>query len=539
MALTPRNIVHSTSESTLLATLPQMPHLGSWELNTQVNKLAFSVESLRLLGIVSATETLPLEQFYSLLQPQDADLVQKHFQESLTGAKPFQIDLQVILADHTYQYLLMQGTPVHQGNQDCLIKGILLNINERKRMEFDLVQAKETAEAISQSKSEFLSSMSHEIRTPMNAIIGLTDMLLQEELKPQILENLRMIKYSSDNLLVLINDILDISKIEANKVTFEQTEFDLYRQMHDLSHAMGFKAREKELRLNCDVQEGLPQIMIGDPYRLNQILFNLISNAIKFTHQGQVNIRVTLTELRNNSSENDRINLSFSIEDSGIGIAEDELNNIFERFVQASSTTTRQYGGTGLGLAITKRLVELQDGTINASSTIGKGTTFTIELPFKVSNKTSLAAPKTISTQDKDLSGVRLLMVEDNSLNQIVAKRLLNRWKADIEIANDGKEALQLLSLQAYDVVLMDIHLPVMNGYEITKLIRNGSAGALNAKIPIIALTADAYPETKEKTRQSGMDDWVIKPFEQDLFYEAIVRNLPQVDKQEILEKEQ
>ncbi|MES2730474.1 MAG: ATP-binding protein [Bacteroidota bacterium] len=516
-----------------------MPHLGSWELKTEGDELTFSEESLRLLGIISLAKAPTLEQFYTQLNSQDISLVQQSLQAALQEGKPFQIDILAVLPDNTYQYLLMQGAALYQGNQVTRIHGILLNINERKQMEMALVQAKETAESISQSKSEFLSSMSHEIRTPMNAIVGLTDMMLQEELKPHILENLRMIKYSSDNLLVLINDILDISKIEANKVTFEQVEFDLYRQMHDLSHSMGFKAREKALRLNCYIQEGLPQVLIGDPYRLNQILFNLISNAVKFTHEGQVNIRVTSIEPVNSLSEKNRINLLFSIEDSGIGIAEEELNNIFERFVQASSATTRQYGGTGLGLAITKRLVELQDGEINATSTLGKGTTFTIDLSFTVSDKTSLAAPKAISTEAKDLSGVRLLMVEDNSLNQIVAKRLLNRWKAEIEIANDGKEALELLGVQAYDVILMDIHLPVMNGYEITKLIRKGSAGTLNAQIPIIALTADAYPETKEKTRQAGMDDWVIKPFEQDLFYEAIIRNLPQVGKQAVLEKKQ
>jgi signal transduction histidine kinase/CheY-like chemotaxis protein len=521
------------SKPTLEATRPlnesdtekKLNSMAYWEMDIITQQVRLSAEAKRLLSAHSLPDFVSIEQFLALVHPEDVPALQNALKEARQNGSKFQLELRINQLTPHSPYILIKGIAERNQGETTAVSGILVDIEAIKRRESELDQARQAAETISQSKSEFLSSMSHEIRTPMNAIIGLTDMLLQEELKPQVIEHLRMIKYSSDNLLALINDILDLSKIEADKITFEQLEFDLYRQMHDLCNSMGFKAREKGLRLNCYLPDGLPKVLIGDPYRLNQMLFNLTSNAIKFTHEGEVNIRVAAAEAQ---AEENTIALQFSVEDTGIGIPEEKLNTIFERFEQASSDTTRQYGGTGLGLAITKKLVELQNGRINASSLEGKGSVFTLELSFQISKKTALAEPPSHSAnQEKDLTGVRLLMIEDNVLNQIVAKRLLSRWKAHIDIANEGNEALNLLRQHHYDVILMDIHLPVMNGFEITKLIRSGKSTVLNPDIPIIALTADAFPETREKTRQAGMNDWVVKPFDQDQFFEAILNNLP------------
>jgi signal transduction histidine kinase/CheY-like chemotaxis protein len=497
--------------------------LGHWEIDPDTQRMYLSKEAQRLLNFFPPTTPFfDLEQIYSHIHSQDLHAFREALQQDGNTNTDFQVEIRTEQANQPTQYILLKGK--REAGKKRRIYGILINIEAYKQREKELEKAKQTAEGISHTKSEFLSSMSHEIRTPMNAIIGITDMLLQEELKPQIMEYLRMIKYSSDNLLALINDILDLSKIEAGKVTFEQLEFDLHRQMHDLCNSMGFKAREKGLRLNCYLQDGLPKVLVGDPYRLNQMLFNLTSNAIKFTHEGHVNIRV----VPSGPVHDGKIAIQFTVEDSGIGIAEDKLNFIFERFEQASSNITRQYGGTGLGLAITKKLVELQNGQISAASTEGKGSAFTIHLDFSVSKKTSLAEViPSSSNREKNLTGTRLLMIEDNVLNQIVAKRLLNRWKAEIDIASNGKEAFHLLRQQAYDVILMDIHLPEMNGYQITEMIRSGKVEVLNTEVPIIALTADAFPEIREKTRQSGMNDWIVKPFDQNLFYDAIVNCLP------------
>jgi|GEM_PF-3530018 len=511
--------------------LADINQLGYWEIDLETQGVLLCKEAQRLLDYRHPAHQSGPEHLFPYIHPQDLSAFQNILHAEDNDQKDFQIEIRSSKLAQTH-YLLLKGKKEKREGKKARLYGILLGVDAYKQREQELEKARQTAESMSHSKSEFLSSMSHEIRTPMNAIIGLTDMLLQEELKPQVMEHLRIIKYSSDNLLALINDILDLSKIEAGKVSFEQVEFDLYRQMHDLCNSIGFKARAKGLRLNCYLQEGLPKVLIGDPYRLNQILFNLTSNAIKFTHEGNINIRVVPASL----VEDGKIAIQFIVEDSGIGIPEEKLHFIFEKFEQASSNITREYGGTGLGLSITKKLVELQNGRITATSLEGKGSVFTIYLSFGVSKKAALAAvPPSLPHEDKNLTGVRLLMIEDNTFNQLVAKRLLNRWKAEIDVANNGMEALTLLRQHAYDVILMDIHLPGMNGYEITQLIRSGKAQVRNASIPIIALTADAFPEIREKTRQAGMNDWVVKPFDQNLFYEAILNNLP--DHQEIIKQ--
>ncbi len=506
----------------LLAEAQKLAGLGAWELDMDSQQITWSVETYQLFGLDPATESPGFAQFLESIHPEDKTLFQQSVEKLLQEGLPFSVDIRLLQPDGTGRYVQAKTQVIRRRSKIVRLIGTLLDIQDRKQLELSLLRAKEEAEALTRSKSEFLSSMSHEIRTPMNAIIGLTDMLLQEDLKPQIIDNIQMIKYSSDNLLVLINDILDLSKIEAGKVTFEQVEFDLHPLLSDFSKTNSFKAKEKGLGFDFHLEPNVPRVLIGDPYRLNQILLNLTSNAIKFTLQGYIHLRVAPIQQQDGVAT-----LLFTVQDTGIGMSEAELSKIFERFVQASLNTTRQYGGTGLGLTITKKLVDLQGGKISVSSKAGEGSTFSVELSFKASEKIALAETIHTHKAEKDLSGVKILMVEDNVMNQIVGKRLLNRWKAEIDIANDGKEALELLHQHRYHLILMDIHLPKMNGYEITKLIRDGQSGISNRDIPIIALTADAFPEMKAKTLSAGMNDWVIKPFDQNSFFDSIVRNLP------------
>ena len=517
----PNRSVKSRRMTRLLAEAQQMAQLGAWELDAGTHWLSGSAEFFRLLSLPSSEEGLTFEQFLGLVHPEDAGPFREAVDQTLREGKAFQMEIRLIRPGNPPRYVLSKGRPQRRKGHHGLV-GILLDLDDQKRLELEWQRAKEEAESLNRSKSDFLSTISHEIRTPINAIVGLTDVLLNEDLKPSVTDTVRLIKFSSDNLLVLLNDILNLSKIEAGMVTFEQVEFDLRQRIDAFGKTIGLSTQGKGIQFRYDIHEEIPNVLIGDPYRLNQILLNLASNAVKFTRMGYIHLRIAPL-----GRDGDQVRLSFSVEDTGIGILEEKLTQIFERFVQASSATTRQYGGTGLGLAITKKLVELQHGKIGATSTPGQGSTFTVELPFQVSPQTALAPPEPPRTPEKDLSGIRLLLVEDNPLNQMVAKRLLNRWKADMDIANDGQEALDLLQKHHYDLVLMDLHLPGMGGLEITETIRSGNAGVMDAQVPIVALTADAFPGTWEKTRAVGMNDWIIKPFEQDVFLLTIVRNLP------------
>lgn len=406
---------------------------------------------------------------------------------------------------------------------DSSVSGVVVygkDITERKRTEWEILESKLEAERTAKAKSEFLSNMSHEIRTPMNAIIGLSELLLKENLSEKQLENLKSIKYSADNLLVIINDILDFSKIESGKIDFEQINFDLYSKVHEIRKTFVFKAEEKGIGLKVNIDERVPQFLSGDPFRLNQILLNLLSNAIKFTKEGRVNLEIQLVK-----ENKDAVSLEFSVSDTGIGIPKDKLAHVFESYTQAYTDITRRFGGTGLGLAITKQLVEMQGGVISLSSEVGKGTTFSFVLELK-KGVTEAAGDISDMVADllekRDFEGMRVLLVEDNPMNQFVANQVLELWNIKVDFADDGLQAVNLLQEHDYALVLMDLQMPVMSGYEATAFIRDRTNRARNPEIPIIALTADAFPETRKKVMESGMNDFVTKPLEQNDLYSKI-----------------
>jgi signal transduction histidine kinase len=394
------------------------------------------------------------------------------------------------------------------------------DVTENKKIEHDLLNAKNDAIAAAQAKSEFLSNMSHEIRTPMNAIIGLTELLLEEEFEGTNLENIKSIKYSADNLLVIINDILDFSKIEAGKVTFENIDFDIRHRMNELKKTFEHRTKEKSLGFEISVQPDVPSSIKGDPYRLNQILFNLVGNAIKFTSEGNIKVTVNIFE-----QTESKIWIQFIVKDSGIGIPLSQQSKIFESFTQANTDTTRKYGGTGLGLAITKNLVQLQDGTIGIESEVGIGTSFIVKLPYGIGVAEHQEDLTQKRAEPSDLSGLNILLVEDNLMNQFVAKQFFKKWNNELIIANHGAEAITVLrERDDIDLVLMDLQMPEMSGFQAAEIIRGQNSVVKNSEIPIIALSADAFLETRRRVIEAGMNDYVTKPFKPDELYSKIVK---------------
>jgi PAS domain S-box-containing protein len=406
---------------------------------------------------------------------------------------------------------------------DGKINGVAVfgqDITIRKQVEREILESKFEAERTAKAKSEFLSNMSHEIRTPMNAIIGLSELLLKEKLTDKQHENMRSIKYSADNLLVIINDILDFSKIESGKVEFEELNFDIFQRVQEVKKTFIFKAEEKGIALKFRVDENIPRFLIGDPFRLNQILLNLLSNAIKFTKDGTISLLVNLEE-----GQDEDVILRFDVIDTGIGIPKDKLASVFESYTQAYTDITRRFGGTGLGLAITRQLVTMQQGEIFLDSELGVGTTFTVKLGFKKGVVEEAATAEEMIAElleKRDFDGMLVLLVEDNIMNQFVANQVLELWNIKVEFANNGLEAVDLLKEKDYALVLMDLQMPVMSGYEATAFIRDKTNKLRNPDIPIIALTADAFPETKKKVIEEGMNDFVTKPLEQTELYNKI-----------------
>ena len=402
-----------------------------------------------------------------------------------------------------------------------LILFIAILLQRYLRRIIDLLQAKEKAEHTALIKAKFLSTMSHEIRTPMNAVIGLTNILLEEKPRSDQADNLKTLKFSADLLLSLINDILDFSKIEAGKISFESVDFDLHALVRNIRNAMNIKAIEKQLSFDIDIDPKVPAVVVGDQVRLSQILTNLVGNAIKFTPKGQVSIGLKLMHQKENSCT-----IRFSVKDSGIGISEDKFEKIFLSFSQADTDTTRKFGGTGLGLSITKKLLELQGSSIQVLSEIGKGSNFFFDLSFEIGKEQVKPKPeKTFSSNFESFHGARILLVEDNPINVLVAKKFLNKWNLNIDVAVDGMKALNMVQVTDYELVLMDLEMPVMDGYTATSKIRELKS-AKYQRLPIIALSASAIADFRQRAIKVGMNEFVTKPFNPGELHRVISRFL-------------
>ncbi len=390
---------------------------------------------------------------------------------------------------------------------------------DRRTFEREIVVAKEKAEEASKAKAHFLSTMSHEIRTPLNAVVGIAYLLLQQDPKPEQIKNLQTLQFSANNLLALINDILDFSKIESGKIEIERIEYDIKLMLERLYAMLEFKAIEKNIDLSMHISPALPVKVKGDPTRLNQIITNLVSNAIKFTEIGGVNISIDVME---ETTKN--IAVKITVTDTGIGIPKEKLHNIFDSFTQASSDTSRKYGGTGLGLSISKKLAEMQGANITVESTLGKGSAFTLHLTMEKASADTLPDEKEVEElENYDISGSVVLLVEDNEVNQLVAKQFLKNKDIKVDVANTGIVALEKIKSMEYDLILMDLQMPEMDGYEAAVKIRSVHERYYQ-EIPIIALTASTMSEVRKRVLEAGMNDYISKPFVPDTFYNCLYK---------------
>ncbi|MBD1395637.1 CHASE3 domain-containing protein [Pontibacter sp. JH31] len=400
------------------------------------------------------------------------------------------------------------ASPVYNSKQEIVYAiAAFDDITNRKREEFELKQAKQAAEDSSLAKERFLANMSHEIRTPMNAILGFTNLLHRSPLIAEQLQFVDAIRSSGENLLTIINDILDVSKIQAGMMQLETIPFGLKPLFESLQVLLRNSAQEKGLKLTIECQDNVPWLLIGDPVRLTQIMYNLVQNAIKFTAKGEIAVNARVQK-----QEQDQCWIEIAVSDTGIGISQDKLDSIFERFSQATTATTREFGGTGLGLSIVKSLVELQGGKISIASTLGKGSVFSVLIPYKNASEEDISLYSEKSNLEEGViqRHLHVLVTEDNVLNQKLAIRVLSDMGFSVEVASNGSEAVQLLQAgQRFDIILMDIQMPVMDGYEATRVIRE----ELKIDIPIMAMTAHAMSGEKERCIAYGMNDYLSKPF--------------------------
>jgi CheY-like chemotaxis protein len=514
-----------------LATAQRIAKIGHWEFDTTTEAIYWSSEVYNILARENGIFSPTLEKFIQCVHVEDRILATQTLNEALQG-KPFSIDLKVDTPVGV-KYTHAHGHPVYNANgQAEKLIGTLQDITERKLAEQEIFKSRELADKSMKVREIFLANMSHEIRTPMNAILGFTRLLYETNLSAEQKSFIDAIHFSGENLLVIINDILDLSKIQSGKMTLEKCDFNIHELVSGNLSVLRPKAQEKGLSLSVKMDQQLPPRIKGDPVRLNQVLTNLISNAIKFTERGGVVLEINSTAI-----EKDDISIEFKVKDTGIGISSDKLALVFDNFAQASNDTTRRYGGTGLGLAIVKNLVELQEGEISVISTPGFGSTFTVHLPYeKVKEGTmEFGAQIMTSHESLDLLGdIAVLVVEDNAVNQLLVKKVLQKTGCKIDIASNGLEALDCIKFKKYDVILMDVQMPEMDGYEATQHIRTKLPSPM-CDVPIIAMTAHAFGSDVTRCISAGMNDYISKPFKPEDLFSKIIKHMKPTDHTKVI----
>ncbi|MCA6073336.1 PAS domain-containing hybrid sensor histidine kinase/response regulator [Fulvivirga sedimenti] len=451
--------------------------------------------------------------FFDFIDDETVEEFKTAFKKSIKKPYNESVEFRFLCADNTYKFF--EFNSINLSHKEGL-KGLILDcrdISQRKRDAAELLRAQKT-------KEQFLANMSHEIRTPINGIAGMVNLLSEATSEEDRQRYLNAIRNSTENLKVIISDILDLSVIESGKLKLEKIGFNIRYQLSAVVENFLMEARSKGIELSYSIDESANGVYIGDPVRLNQIMINLVGNSLKFTNKGFIKIHATCESIK------DQIhNIKFTVSDSGVGIPEEKLPLIFDSFTQADETVTRRYGGTGLGLSIVKQLIEIQDGEISVKSKVDSGTTFYLNIPYTEGELRDLVHPGKVVNHSpaESLDGLRVLLVEDNDINRLYALNMLKKWDCVVESAENGYIAVEKLKSASYDIVLMDVQMPIMDGYEATRHIRKD--GLTN--IPIIALTANAIKGDNEKCLQAGMNDYLPKPFQPEDLYKTLVKFAP------------
>jgi PAS domain S-box-containing protein len=518
--ITERRNINERIETTIrqLSQAQQMAHIGSWEWDITDNTIYWSDELYRIWGYEPQEFTPRFRGYLNFIHPEDRGKVHSIVSKAIRAHASFRLEHRIITKQGQVRIINSQGKIlVDDVNKRIIMSGTAQDITERVLAKTELKRAEDMVKA----KQQFLSNMSHEIRTPMNAIIGFTKVVLKTELSTKQKEYLEAIRISGDTLMVLINDILDLAKVDEGKMVFEEVPFMLSSSVKAMLQLFESKMREKNILLRKLYDQNIPKVLLGDSVRLHQIILNLMGNAVKFTNRGQIIFAARMLE-----EDEEKATVEFCVTDSGIGIPPDRISDIFENFQQAHSSTNRLYGGTGLGLAIVKQLVERQGGSIHVKSQVDVGSEFTFTLSFKKAPE-DVAAKMMEETTHEDIAGMniqstRVLVVEDIPLNQLLIKTLLNDFGCEQDVADNGKIAIQKLKEKEYDIVLMDLQMPVMNGFEATEYIRQN----MHLDVPIIGLTADVTTTDLDRCLASGMNDYVSKPIDEKLLYNKIMNAL-------------
>ncbi|KMT64601.1 PAS domain S-box protein [Catenovulum maritimum] len=496
----------------LLEATGKMAQLGGWEFNLVNGELYWSEQVYKIHEIEVGTEII-VDEAINYYAPEHRQTISNAVQNCIENGASWDLQLELITALGNRIWVRATGEGIREQGKVVKLVGAFQDISSIKA-------AEEKAKAANKAKGEFLANMSHEIRTPINGILGMNEVLLNTQLTAQQTHYAELVAQSSRSLLNIVNDILDFSKIEAGKLSIENIRFDLVDLVESLSAGIELSAEAKGVNFQLKLMDTSVRYLMGDPTRTRQILLNLLSNAVKFTEQGEINMEVNLEQLESTK----QVKVILIVSDTGIGIEQNKLDLLFDKFSQVDSSTTRLYGGTGLGLAIVKELLSLMNGSIQVDSKIGKGSCFKLEIPMQVSEsqdrEDELVKPVLISP-NTSIEKKKILLVEDNFINQQVAKSMVENLGYLVEIAEHGEQAISMLNESEFDIILMDCQMPVMDGYDATRNIRTGHT---QAQIPIIAMTAHAMTGDKQKCLDAGMNDYISKPIDSELLENLIAK---------------